>query len=100
MNPSLIAIIGVFIGIISAYVFGYFKNNYSVGLLGNAIIGVFGSIFFTKLIGRFGVNPFKIFQNNYFDWYLFGIYVITAIFGAIFFQILIKKGITKLNKSN
>ncbi len=100
MNPSLIAIIGVFMGIISAYIFGYFKNNYSAGLLGNAIIGVFGSVFFTKLIGRFGVNPFKIFKNNYFNWYLFGIYVITAIFGAIFFQILIKNIISKFNKPN
>jgi uncharacterized membrane protein YeaQ/YmgE (transglycosylase-associated protein family) len=46
MTGTLISLISIFIGIVAANVFGYFKKTYSCGFTGNTLVGVFGSFFY------------------------------------------------------
>ena len=44
MTGTLISLISIFIGILAANVFGYFKKQYSFGFTGNTLVGVLGLI--------------------------------------------------------
>ncbi len=91
MNESLISIIGILMGIIGTLSFSKFNTKYSFGFTGNIIIGVFGAVFFTKLVSRFGINPFKIVANNVFSLKLFLVYLLISLIGGIIALILLKK---------
>ncbi|MDX1828612.1 MAG: hypothetical protein R3342_03600 [Lutibacter sp.] len=98
MLASLIAVISVVIGIFGANLFGFVLKKYSFGFTGNSIIGVFGSVFFIKLIGRFGFDPIAISGNGNINYTLLTFNLIISFFGAIVGLILLKAISTKLNK--
>ncbi|WP_417371419.1 hypothetical protein, partial [Gelidibacter japonicus] len=60
MTDTLIAIISIFMGIIGAHVFAAINKKYSLGVIGNTMAGVFGSIFFIMVFGRLGFYPISI----------------------------------------
>lgn len=64
MTETSISLISILCGIAGANVFGYFFKKQSLGLTGNTIIGVFGSILFTKSTGQFGLNPTSIMESG------------------------------------
>jgi uncharacterized membrane protein YeaQ/YmgE (transglycosylase-associated protein family) len=98
MTGTLISLISVFIGIIAANAFGYFKKQYSFGFTGNTLVGVFGSIFLIKSFGRLGFDPWSIMQNGTFHSGLFIINCLVSILGGILGLLLIKFLDNKMNK--
>lgn len=90
MTGTLISLISIFIGIISANVFAYFKNKYSFGFTGNTLVGVFGSILFVKTFGRLGFDPWSIMDNGTFHSSLFMVNCLISILGGILGLVLIK----------
>lgn len=97
MTGTLISLISIFIGIIAANIFGVFKKQFSFGFTGNSLIGVFGSIFLIKSLGRLGFDPWSIIQNGIFHSSLFIINCIVSILGAVFGLIFIKTLVNKMN---
>ena len=91
MTETLISLVGIFIGIIGANLTGFVYKKYSFGLVGNAIAGVFGSIFFIKSLGRLGFDPISIMQYGSVNYILFIINMIVSFFGGVVAVILIKK---------
>ena len=84
MTGTLISLISIFIGIIAANLFGYFKKQYSFGFTGNTLIGVFGSIFLIKSFGRLGFDPWSIMNDGNFNGLLLAInLLVSAIGGAL-----------------
>ena len=99
MLESLIAIISVVFGIIGANLFGSVFKKYSFGLTGNSIVGVFGSVFFIKSIGRLGFDPIAIVKDGNINYNLLTINLLTSISGAIIVLILLKVVYVKLNNN-
>lgn len=97
MTGTLISIISIFIAIIAANLFAYFKDKYSFGFTGNTLAGVFGSIFFIKVFGRLGFDPWSIVENGTFHSVLFIINCMVSALGAIIGLIIIKLIERKLN---
>ena len=97
MTGTLISIISIFIGIIAANLFGYFKNKYSFGFTGNTLAGVFGCIFLIKSFGRLGFDPWSIVDHGEFHATLFIINCIVSALGGIFGLVAIKLIEKKLN---
>lgn len=77
-------------GLISANVFGFYIRKYSLGLIGNTIIGVFGSVFFIKIFGRLGFGPKAIMQTGEVDVILFTINMVVSIVGGAVGLFLVK----------
>lgn len=90
MTGTLISLISIFIGIISANVFAYFKKKYSFGFTGNTLIGVFGSILFVKTFGRLGFDPWSIMDNGTFHSSLFMVNCLISVLGGIIGLVVIK----------
>ncbi|WP_179317703.1 hypothetical protein [Winogradskyella undariae] len=67
MTGTLIALISIVIGIVAANVTGYVYKKYSFGVIGNTLIGVFGSVFLIKSFGRLGFDPWSIMNDGDFD---------------------------------
>ena len=82
MTDTLISLISIFVGIIGANGFGVFFKNYSFGMIGNTIAGVFGSILFTKFFGYFGFNPQAIMQSGSMDVLLFVVNMLASFSGG------------------
>lgn len=83
MTDTLIALISIFVGLISANLLGYYSKKYSFGLTGNTIIGIFGSIFFIKVFGRLGFGPKAIMQSGTVDVLLFVINMFVSCVGGV-----------------
>lgn len=83
MTDTLIALISIFIGLISANLFGLFNKKHSLGFIGNTIIGIFGSIFFIKAFGRLGFGPQAIMASGETNGMLFLINAIVSSLGGI-----------------
>ena len=98
MTGTLISLISIFIGILGANFFGYFKKRYSFGFTGNTLIGVFGSIFLIKLFGRLGFDPWSIMQNETFHIWLFIINCLVSVLGGVLGLVFIKMIYNKMNK--
>lgn len=64
MTETTLSLIGIVAGIVGANLVGLFFKKHSLGLTGNTIAGVFGSILFLKSIGRLGVDPVSIMQTG------------------------------------
>lgn len=88
MTDTLIALISIFIGLISANVFGFYNKKYSLGLIGNTISGVFGSILFIKIFGRLGFGPKAIMQTGDTNLLLFTVNMLVSILGGVIGLIL------------
>jgi len=98
MTGTLISLISIIIGIISANIFGYFKNKFSFGFIGNTLIGVFGSIALIKSFGRLGFDPWSIMNDGDFDGLRLAINMLVSALGGVFGLILAKFISKKLNK--
>jgi len=98
MTATLISIISVFIGLIGANVTGFVFKKYSLGLIGNTIAGVFGSVFLIKSFGRLGFNPISIMQLGSVNFSLFFINIIVSFLGGAIAVILIFILKNKMNK--
>jgi len=61
-----------------AYVF----TKYSLGITGNTIIGVFGSVFFIKSLGRLGFDPISITQDASVNFGLFALNMVVSFIGG------------------
>ena len=99
MTATLISLISIFIGIIGANSTGYVFKKYSLGIIGNTIAGVFGSIFFIKSFGRLGFDPQSIMQLGSISYSLFFINAIVSFFGGGIAVILISKLKKIMNKN-
>ncbi len=99
MKQTLISLISVFLGIIGANLLAYFYKKYSLGIRGNSISGVFGSIFFIKFFGRLGFNPFFVVLNGQVNIGIFAINCLVSLFGGAVFLILISSLKRKMNKN-
>ena len=99
MTDTLISIISIMIGIIGANLTGFVFKNYSHGLIGNTIAGVFGSVFLIKTFGRLGFDPISIMQFGSVDLNLFILNSIVSFFGGVIAVILIHKLKIRLTKT-
>lgn len=100
MTGTLISLISIFIGIIAANSFAYFKKKYSFGFTGNTLVGVFGSIFFIKSFGRLGFDAWSIIQNGSFHSGLFIVNCLVSVLGGVLGLYFVKIIDTKMNKSS
>ena len=95
MTGTLISLISILIGIIAANGIGFILKKYSFGVLGNTIVGVFGSILFIKSFGRLGFDPWSIMDNGDFDGFRLAINMLVSalggVFGLVFAKIIYKK---------
>ena len=82
MTDTLIALISILIGIIAANLAGKFFKNYSHGLVGNSIVGAFGSIFLIKSFGRLGFDPRSIMELGSVNYTLFSINSFVSFLGG------------------
>lgn len=98
MTGALIFLVSIFIGIIAANLFGYFKKNHSFGFIGNTLIGVFGSILLIKAIGKFGFDPLSIIENGTVNSLRFIINCVASALGGILGLLGIKLIVVKMNK--
>ena len=99
MTATLISLISILTGIIGANIIAITFKKYSFGSIGNTISGVFGSIFFIKLFGRLGFDPFTIVQANTINIKLLFLNLIVSFLGGVIALILIKKLKIILNKN-
>jgi len=97
MTGTLISLISILIGIIAANIFGVFYKKYSFGVIGNTLVGVFGSVFFIKSFGRLGFDPWSIMQNEIFNITLFVVNCFVSILGGVLGLVVAKSIYKKLN---
>jgi len=97
MTGTLISLISILIGIIAANIFGVFYKKYSFGVIGNTLVGVFGSVFFIKSFGRLGFDPWSIMQNESFNITLFVVNCFVSILGGVLGLVVAKSIYKKLN---
>ncbi len=97
MTHTLISLISIVIGIIGGNTAGYFFKKYSFGLVGNTIVGVFGSVFLIKSIGRLGFSPKFIMQSGNVDFFLFTLNAVVSFLGGAIGIFLIYKLKKKMN---
>lgn len=100
MTDTLISLLSILIGIIGANSTALFFKKYSFGLIGNTIAGVFGSVFFIKLIGRLGFSPQAIMRTGSVNFNLFVLNSLVSFCGGIVAVILLSKLVAKFNKSD
>ncbi|WP_282068143.1 hypothetical protein [Olleya namhaensis] len=98
MTGTLISLVSILIGIIAANIFGVFYKKYSFGFIGNTLVGVFGSIFLIKSLGRLGFDPWSIMQNESFNIPLFVVNCFVSILGGVLGLVVAKLIYKKLNK--
>ena len=89
MTQTIIALLSITIGIVGTNIFAYFYNKYSLEIIGNTIVGVFGSIFIIKTFGRLGFNPNSIVINGITSWHLLPINLLASVSGGILLLIII-----------
>ncbi|HUH29203.1 hypothetical protein [Gelidibacter sp.] len=97
MTDTLIAIISIFMGIIGAHVFALISKKHTLGLIGNTMAGVFGSIFFLKTFGRLGFDPMSIMETGETNRVLFTINILVSLVGGTIGVMAIKLIKNKLN---
>lgn len=85
-------------GLIGANLLGLFVRKYSFGLIGNTIIGIFGSIFFIKTFGRLGIGPKFIMETGEVNHDLFIINIIVSVLGGVIGLMLVKTLKNKIDR--
>ncbi|MGJ8550142.1 hypothetical protein [Winogradskyella wichelsiae] len=98
MTGTLIALISIVIGIVAANVTGYVYKKYSFGVIGNTLIGVFGSVFLIKSFGRLGFDPWSIMNDGDFDGVRLIINLLVSALGGVLGLIVTKMIYSKMNK--
>ncbi len=101
MTDSLISLISITAGIVGANLFGMIKEKNSLGLVGNTMAGVFGSILFIKSFGRLGFDPSHIMTLGRTNWSLFFINLavsFSAGLGSVFMLKKLKTSIETMGK--
>ena len=98
MTQTVIALLSIIAGILGANIFGWFISKYSVGLIGNTIAGVFGSILFIKSFGRLGFNPNSIMESGVFNELLFSINIVVSLIVGALAVFIASKLKSKMNK--
>jgi uncharacterized membrane protein YeaQ/YmgE (transglycosylase-associated protein family) len=98
MTATLISLISIVIGIMGSYTIGFLLKKYSMGLIGNTIAGVFGSILFIKSFGRLGFDPASIVLFEEVNMTLFAVNSLVSFTGGALALILISKLKNKMNK--
>lgn len=98
MTDTLISLISIYIGVIGANLTGFVFKKYSFGIIGNTIVGVFGSIFLIKSFGRLGFDPVSIMQSGKVNIILFTINSVVSFFGGSLAVILLKRFKSKMDK--
>lgn len=83
MTDTLISLISIFMGIIGANSVPYIFKKYSFGIVGNTIVGVFGSVFFIKMFGRLGFSPQNIMSSGSFSLVLFIVNLLISFLGGV-----------------
>ncbi|MDO5981459.1 hypothetical protein [Flavivirga spongiicola] len=97
MTDTLISLISILVGIIGANITGYIFKIYSLGIIGNTIAGVFGSIFLLKSLGSLGFDPKSIIQFGDVHIGLFALNLFVSFIGGAIAVVLIRKIKTKMN---
>jgi len=100
MTGTLISLISIVIGIISANTFGSVFKKYSFGFKGNTLIGVFGSILLIKTFGRLGFDPWSIMNNGDFDVVPLIINILFSALGGVLGLIVSKFVVSKMNENS
>jgi len=67
-----------------------FFPKYSFGFRGNTILGVFGSAFLIKSIGRLGFDPKSIMQTGVVDFNLFFVNLLISFIGGMLLVFCVK----------
>ncbi|QXP78531.1 MULTISPECIES: hypothetical protein [Winogradskyella] len=98
MTGTLIALISIVIGIVAANVTGYVYKKYSFGVIGNTLIGVFGSVFLIKSFGRLGFDPWSIMNDGDFDGVRLIINLLVSALGGVLGLVMTKFIYNKMNK--
>ena len=100
MTQTIIALLSITAGIIGANVFGQIFKKHGLGITGNTILGVFGSILIIKSFGRFGFDTNSIMETGEPNIILFTINIIVSLIGggiAVFVANRIKSGLKNTN---
>jgi len=100
MNESLISLISILLGVISTNLYAYVKRKKYFNFTGNSILGVFGSVLFTKSLTYLGINPMNIMISGALNFKLLILNFTISIFGAILIMLLFKKIYIKINTGN
>ncbi|MBL4745163.1 MAG: hypothetical protein JKY08_02220 [Flavobacteriaceae bacterium] len=99
MTATLISIISILIGILGANSIAVFSLKYSLGFIGNTILGVFGSAFLIKSIGRLGFGPKEIMESGTVDVSLLIINLLVSCLGGMLLVLCIKTVKNKIDKT-
>ncbi len=91
MTETSISLLSIICGIIGANGTGWFFKNKSIGLTGNTIIGVFGSVFFIKSLGRLGFDQRSIMVSGELNIALLTYNLAVSVLGGVLFLVLAKK---------
>ncbi|MEP1096072.1 MAG: hypothetical protein ABJG78_13240 [Cyclobacteriaceae bacterium] len=83
MTETTLSLVGIIAGIVGANLVGFVFKKYSLGLTGNTIAGVFGSILLLKSIGRLGVDPVSIMQTGQVNILLLVINILLSTLGGL-----------------
>lgn len=78
---------------------GFLFKKFSLGLIGNSIVGVFGGIFFIKVFGRLGFDPISIMHSGNLNGKLFFLNILVSIAGGMITLVLAKELKNKMNKA-
>lgn len=98
MTDTLMSLISILTGIIGANITGYIFKTYSLGIVGNTIAGVFGSIFLIKSVGRLGFDPKSIMAFGDVHFGLLALNLFVSFIGGAFAVVLIHKLKTKMRR--
>lgn len=82
MTESFLSLLSIVFGIIGSNLIAFIYKKYSFGLIGNTIIGVFGSVFVIKLFSRLGFGTSFIVNSGDISFFLLIINLIISIFGG------------------
>ncbi len=67
MTHTIISLVSILLGIIGANATPYFVKDITLGIEAKSILGVFGSVFLIKSLGRLGLNPQAIMASGVAD---------------------------------
>ncbi len=91
MTATMISLVSILIGIVGANSTGLVLQKYSLGITGNTIAGVFGSVLLIKSFGRLGFDPKSIIQLETINYSLLTINIIVSFCGGVMAVFLIRK---------
>jgi hypothetical protein len=97
MTSSLISLLSIITGIIGANIFGKVLEKYSLGLVGNTIAGVFGSIFLIKSIGRLGFDANTIMESAELNMIMLTLNLSIALSGGVIAVYIASRVINRIN---